>query len=105
MRQQQQLFYGGRYHASCLKDSADFVAIARGFGIRAVDLRQAENPAAALADTLRQPGPCLINVPIAGDENVYPMVPPGRPNRDMLTEEISDAQSVAQASQLRENAM
>jgi acetolactate synthase-1/2/3 large subunit len=90
VRQQQQLFYGGRYHASHLKSATDFVAIARGFGIRAVDIGQTENPAAALADALCQPGPCLINVPIAADENVYPMVPPGGANRDMITEESPD---------------
>jgi acetolactate synthase-1/2/3 large subunit len=90
VRQQQQLFYGGRYHASRLKGHTDFVTIARGFGVRAVDIGQTENPAAALANTLRQPGPCLINVPIASDENVYPMVPPGGANRDMITGESPD---------------
>ena len=90
VRQQQQLFYGGRYHGSHLKSHTDFVAIARGFGVRAVDLGQTENPAAAIAEALRHPGPCLINVPIAGDENVYPMVPPGGANRDMITGERCD---------------
>ena len=84
VRQQQQLFYGGRYHGSAWA-ATDFVAIARGFGVRAIDLGEAENPSAALAEALRQPGPCLINVPIAGEENVYPMVPPGGANRDMIT--------------------
>ena len=90
VRQQQQLFYGGRYHASRLKGHTDFVTIARGFGVRAVHIGQTENPTAALANALRQPGPCLINVPIASDENVYPMVPPGGANRDMITGEIPD---------------
>ena len=90
VRQQQQLFYGGRYHASHLKSHTDFVAIARGFGVRAVDIGQTENPAAAIAEALRHPGPCLINVPIASDENVYPMVPPGGANRDMITGERCD---------------
>jgi acetolactate synthase-1/2/3 large subunit len=92
VRQQQQLFYGGRYHASCL-GRPDFVAIARGFGVRAIDNGKAEHPSAALAEALRQPGPCLINVPIEGDENVYPMVPPGRANRDMITAGQPDIQS------------
>ena len=94
VRQQQQLFYGARYHASGFKDRTNFVAVARGFGIRAVDLGGADDPAEILADALRHPGPCLINVPIAGDENVYPMVPPGRANREMITEADVDASSV-----------
>ena len=34
--------------------------------------------------SLAKPGPCLVNVPIAAEENVYPMVPPGAANRDMI---------------------
>ena len=86
VRQQQQLFYGGRYHASRFHAEPDFAAIARGFGIAGVRPRRSRRiRSAALARALRQPGPCLINVPIAGDENVYPMVPPGGANRDMIT--------------------
>lgn len=97
VRQQQQLFYGGRYHGSHL-GGADFTAIARGFGIEAIDLGKAKDPSAALAEMLRRPGPCLINVPIAGDENVYPMVPPGRANRDMITAAQPNAQSARGAT-------
>jgi len=37
-----------------------------------------------LAQALGERGPCLINVPIAAEKNVYPMVPPGGANRDMI---------------------
>ncbi len=84
VRQQQQLFYGGRYHASRFESRTDFAAIARGFGIRAIDMEATADPIRALGDALRESGPCLINVPIASDENVYPMVPPGGANRDMI---------------------
>jgi acetolactate synthase I/II/III large subunit len=84
VRQQQQLFYGGRYHASRFHAEPDFAAIARGFGITAYDLGTAGDPLTILAGALHGPGPCLINVPIAHEENVYPMVPPGAANRDMI---------------------
>lgn len=84
VRQQQQLFYGGRYHASRFHAEPDFAAIARGFGVAAYDLGSADDPVAQLACSLRAPGPCLINVPIAAEANVYPMVPPGAANRDMI---------------------
>ncbi len=84
VRQQQQLFYGGRYHASRFEGRTDFVAIARGFGIRAIDMESTADPIRVLSDALRESGPCLINVRIASDENVYPMVPPGSANRDMI---------------------
>jgi acetolactate synthase-1/2/3 large subunit len=84
VRQQQQLFYGKRYHASRFHAEPDFAAIARGFGVAAFDLEDAADPLATLARALGEPGPCLINVPIAAEENVYPMVPPGGANRDMI---------------------
>jgi acetolactate synthase I/II/III large subunit len=84
VRQQQQLLYNGRYSASRFTAAPDFAAIARGFGIAAYDLSDDADPLAALARGLREPGPCLINVPIAADANVYPMVPPGAANRDMI---------------------
>jgi acetolactate synthase-1/2/3 large subunit len=90
VRQQQQLFYGRRYHAAQLSITTDFAAIARGFGVRGFDLGRASNPETMLAEALGEPGPCLVNVPIRCDENVYPMVPPGGSNRDMIGEE-SDA--------------
>jgi acetolactate synthase-1/2/3 large subunit len=93
VRQQQQLFYGGRYHASRFRCETNFVTIARGFGIAAFDLGTSSDPASTLSDALREPGPCLINVPIAPDENVYPMVKPGGANRDMIGGKIDAAES------------
>lgn len=84
VRQQQQLFYGGRYHASTFHAQPDFAAIARGFGLAAYDLAGTTDPGDMLAHALVGPGPALVNVPIAAEENVYPMVPPGAPNRDMI---------------------
>src|SRR5690606_12956572 len=46
--QQQNLFYGKRVFASKYRVGPDFVKIAEGFGIGAVDLDQAANPRAAL---------------------------------------------------------
>jgi acetolactate synthase-1/2/3 large subunit len=84
VRQQQQLFYGERFHASEFHAKTDFVAIARGFNVAAVDLGRVEDQIASLAQAFSEPGPCLIHVPIAAEENVYPMVPPGGANRDMI---------------------
>src|SRR5581483_7516362 len=84
VRQQQQLFYGGRYHASRFRAEPDFAAIARGFGVRGVDLGRARDARATLARAFAERGPCLVNVPIAAEENVYPTVPPGAANRDMI---------------------
>jgi acetolactate synthase-1/2/3 large subunit len=84
VRQQQQLFYGGRYNASRFHAEPDFAAIARAFGVDAWDLEVEADPGAALDAALRATGPALVRVPIEAATNVYPMVPPGAANRDMI---------------------
>lgn len=84
VHQQQTLFYGERLFASQFKSTPDFVKVAQGFGIAAVDLDQAANPCAALMEAINRPGPCLIHASIDAGQKVYPMVPPGAANRDMI---------------------
>lgn len=84
VQQQQELFYGNRKFASDYAHAPDFAAIARGFGLKAVDLSCANDPKQALQDALAAPGPCLISVPLKAENGVYPMVPPGAANREMI---------------------
>lgn len=90
VRQQQDLFYGKRYFASDYSRRVDFVKIAEGFGIVTYDFAQSDNPVQLLADAIAAPGPALIHVPISADEPVYPMVPPGAANIEMIGGEIND---------------
>jgi len=87
VQQQQDLFYGRRIFASGYRLRVDFMRIAEGFGVRAVDLSTSKNPLADLERALKREGPCLIHVPVAAEENVYPMVPPGGANSDMIDPE------------------
>ena len=82
--QQQALFYGKRQFASEYRREPDFVKIAEGFGVPALDLDLADDPVAALAEALQRPGPCLIHATIDREEFVYPMVPPGAANTEMI---------------------
>ena len=84
VHQQQTLFYGERLFASQFKSTPDFVKIAQGFGIAAVDLDLAANPCAALMEAISRPGPCLIHASIDAEQKVYPMVPPGAANHEMI---------------------
>lgn len=84
VHQQQTLFYGERLFASQFKSTPDFVKVAQGFGIAAIDLDQVANPCAALMEAINRPGPCLIHARIDAEQKVYPMVPPGAANRDMI---------------------
>lgn len=84
VHQQQTLFYGERLFASQFKAMPDFVRAAQALGIAAVDLDTAADPVASLHAALDQPGPCLIHASIDAEQKVYPMVPPGAANRDMI---------------------
>ncbi|OPX94474.1 MAG: Acetolactate synthase isozyme 1 large subunit [Syntrophorhabdus sp. PtaB.Bin006] len=84
VRQQQELFYEGNYIASRFASRLDFAAIGRQFGIRGINLEDTVNPHDVMAEILREKGPCIIDIPIHYGENVYPMVPPGAANREMI---------------------
>jgi len=84
VHQQQSLFYGRRIFASRYQHMPDFTALARAFGLMAVDLDTEPDPRYALAEALRAPGATLIHAGIDVEQKVYPMVPPGAANRDML---------------------
>jgi acetolactate synthase-1/2/3 large subunit len=83
VHQQQDLFYERRIYASRYRNGVDFMRIAEGFGMPTHDLGEGD-AAETMARALREPGPCLIHVPIDVYEKVYPMVPPGAANKDMI---------------------
>lgn len=66
------------------KAAVCFATIARGFGMRACNAEQGCNVGEILTAIFAEPGPCLVNVPIGREEEVYPMVPPGASNSIML---------------------
>ena len=84
VRQQQDLFFGKRYFASDYGWQVDFVRIAQGFGMPAYDLGNGDDAQKILAHALTRPGPCLIHAKVDMDEAVYPMVPPGAANHNMI---------------------
>ena len=92
VRQQQELFYGERYHGCKFPPATRFCEIAEGFGVPALDLGTVSKPRQLLADILSAPGPALIRIPIPELENVFPMVAPGAANTSMIGGE-NDANS------------
>ena len=67
-----------------LFDNPDFAAVARAFGIEAFTLDQREHAPAAIERLLNTNGPILCHVRIDPRENVWPLVPPGKSNADMM---------------------
>jgi acetolactate synthase-1/2/3 large subunit len=86
VRQQQELFFGNRLFACRYESPVDFVKVAEGFGMRAFDLSSDADPMGTLGEALVGRGPCLIRAKIDPEEKVFPIVPPGAPNRHMIGE-------------------
>ena len=86
VHQQQDLFYGSRFSASKYSGSPDFVRMAEAFGMKAYDLKLADDAGAMLEEALAEHGPALIHAPVAVEEKVFPMVPPGAANHQTLEE-------------------
>jgi len=82
--QQQSLFYGNRLFGSRYRVRTDFVRIAEGFGVPAIDLDRESDPMRGLEGAFSRPGPCLIHASIAPEDKVFPMVPPGAANAEMM---------------------
>jgi acetolactate synthase-1/2/3 large subunit len=89
VRQQQELFYDKIYTATCFEKQMDFAALACDFGIRGIRLTEEDAAAAVFKTACKQPGPMLIDIPVSGTENVYPMVAPGKANREMMFEDLA----------------
>jgi acetolactate synthase-1/2/3 large subunit len=84
VRQQQDLFWGGRRTAVDLGASPDWELLARAFGWSARSIGDADEVEDALAETLAEPGPALLHVRIAPEANCLPMFRPGGAAREMI---------------------
>ena len=84
VRQWQELFYAENYSEVDLSDNPDFVRVAESFGLEAFRVETRDEVAAGIARLLAAPGPCLAHVIIHPKENVWPLVPPGKSNAEMM---------------------
>ena len=84
VRQWQQLFFQERYSEKTLTDNPDFLTLASAFGIPGQHITRKDQVEAALDTMLSSEGPYLLHVSIDELENVWPLVPPGASNSQML---------------------
>ena len=84
VRQWQELFFDQNYSEVDLSDNPDFVAVAQAFGIEAFRIDRRADVSAGIQRLLAAPGPCLAHVLIDPRANVWPLVPPGRNNAEMM---------------------
>ena len=86
VRQWQDLFWNKRRSETILDDNPDFVMLANAFGIPAERIESADDVDAALNRLLNSNTAYLLQVCIPPDECVWPLVPPGACNADMVEE-------------------
>ena len=86
VRQWQELFYQENYSEIDLSDNPDFVEVAKAFGLSAFRITHRHEVEGALDKLLAAEGPTLLHVLIDPRENVWPLVPPGASNAEMMEE-------------------
>ena len=84
VRQWQELFFAERYSEVDLSDNPDFAEVARAFGIPAFTVERRDQVADAITRLLSDDGPLFCHVKIDPRANVWPLVPPGKSNAEMM---------------------
>ncbi len=86
VRQWQQLFFEERYSQTRMLNP-DYMLIARAYGIRAVTVTRREELDAALKALWEDDKPFLLQVQVLEEDNVMPMVPPGKGIHEIMMTE------------------
>jgi acetolactate synthase-1/2/3 large subunit len=84
VRQWQQLFFEGNYSEVDLSDNPDFAVVANAFGLQSRTIVRPDEVGEALQWLLHSEGSAMLHVLIDPRENVWPLVPPGRANHEMM---------------------
>ena len=87
VRQWQNFFYEGRYSSTTLNSTTDFVKVAEAFGGRGYRVFEKEELEPVLKEALEYKGPVVIDYVIHNDKKVFPMVAPGAPINEIISEE------------------
>jgi acetolactate synthase I/II/III large subunit len=84
VRQWQELFWDKRYSQVAMGQFPDFVKLADAHGATGIRLTDKGTLVADMKAALATDGPVLVDVRVAAEENVYPMIAPGQAARDMV---------------------
>jgi len=84
--QWQRLFYNRRYFGVNLKGVPDFAKLADAYGAEGRRVESYGDFRRAVAEAVRSEVTTVIDIPISPEENVFPMIPPGKSLKDMLWE-------------------
>lgn len=84
VRQWQEIFYEERYSYSKFLEQPDFVKLSEAYGIKGIRISSDEEAKEKLEEALTSREPVFIDVNVARDEKVFPMVAPGKGLHEMV---------------------
>ena len=84
VRQWQETFYEERYSYSKIPVQPDFIKLAESYGIKGVRVTNEEEAARVFAKCLTDDSPVVIDCRVKQEENVYPMIAPGKGLHEMI---------------------
>ncbi len=84
VRQWQELFYERRYSAVQFATIPDFVKLADAYGAKGFTVTKPEEVEPTLKKALETDGLVFVDIHIAPEEGVFPMVPAGRATTEMI---------------------
>jgi len=84
VRQWQELFWDKRYSHVDMGEYPDFVKLAEAYGATGLRLRDKATLVGDLRKAMAVDGPVIVDVRVTREENTYPMIPAGRPAREMV---------------------
>lgn len=90
VRQWQTLFFEGRYSNTTLDRNIDYVKLAESFGAKGFVVNEKDKLEGVLRKSLSIEGPVIIDLKINSDKKVFPMVAPGAPINEIISEEDID---------------
>lgn len=84
VRQWQRMFFNNRMSASKHEFKISFAKLAEAMGCTGITVEKAEDVRTALEQARNTPGPVLVEVLVDEEENVMPMVAPGKSLSEMV---------------------
>lgn len=84
VRQWQELFYQERFAESEYQFNPDFLKIMEGYNIPAKRITKPQEIDSGIEYLLSENGPAFLEVVIPAEEKVFPMIPAGKSQRDMI---------------------
>ena len=85
VRQWQEMFYDRTYSEVDISIAPDFVKLAEAYGAAGFRVKRPAELHEVMEAALRHKGVAVIDVVVAKEENVFPMVPAGAGAREMIT--------------------